>query len=148
MSGIRVAFSWSLLILIGFCPGCSTVYYGKWKRAQPISESTPIAGSWEGRWVSESNGHNGRLRCIVSAEENGGYDFHFWARWNVFAGTYHVEPVVTGANERYEFTGSKSLGRLVGGEYSFEGVIDGNQFNARYRSRIDHGRFEMTRRVE
>lgn len=98
--------------------------------------------------MSESNGHTGKLRCIVSVEEAGAYDFHFWARWKVFAGTYHVVPVVTQGGDHFEFTGSKNLGKLVGGEYRFDGEIVGDQFDARYESRIDHGRFELTRRME
>ncbi len=148
MSGIRFALSCSLLILLGLSSGCSTVYHSKWMRARKVLESASIVGSWEGKWVSDSNGHSGKLRCIIRAEEGAGYDFHFWARWQIFAGTYHVEPLVSGGGEHYKFTGSKNLGRLVGGEYSFEGEISGDQFDARYRSRIDHGRFELTRKSE
>ena len=98
--------------------------------------------------MSDSNGHNGKLRCIVKEKESGAYDFHFWARWQVFAGTYHVEPSVERGAKGFTFTGTKNLGRLAGGSYRFEGAIVGDQFDARYESRIDHGRFELTRRSE
>ena len=135
--------------LLGFAvlfSGCSTLYHQKWKRVPVEFESANgLTGRWEGTWVSDVNQHQGRLRCIVSDDSKGEYDLHFWATWSLFSGSYHLTAPVTQTNNVYRFRGSKNLGALAGGEYRFEGVIDGQEFQAAYTSAKDHGRFLLQR---
>ena len=134
------------LIIVQALSGCSTVYYQQWKRAGRESEATSgITGRWEGTLQSNVNQHTGKLRCIVTETDTGNYDFHYWARWSLFAGTYHLYLPVQEENSVFSFEGSKNLGKLVGGKYSFEGSGRGDSFDADYKSKYDHGRFIMTR---
>lgn len=140
-----------IILLVSLClNGCSTIYHQKWKRSQRESAQTDgITGPWEGRWRSEHNQHEGKLRCIITKTSGTDYDFHFWATWSLFAGTYHVKAPVTVLEEGVSshFEGSKNLGRLTGGIYRFTGDITGDEFQARYDSRIDHGIFSLKRAV-
>ena len=140
-----------ILLVAGLAlSGCSTIYQQKWKRAQRDAASTEgVTGAWEGRWRSDVNQHEGKLRCIVTKTAETDYDFHFWATWSVFAGTYHVKApdFVSENGGASHFKGSKNLGRLTGGVYTFSGDIDGDEFEARYESRIDQGIFSLKRAV-
>ena len=143
------ALVWMVLLSLGtILSGCSTVYHAKWRKAAAKPTTNEPVGAWEGRWTSGVNGHNGKLRCIISDSPEGGYDFHFWARWQIFAGTYHLQPEVIHEGESFRFQGTKNLGRLVGGEYSFDGRVNGDSFAATYKSRLDNGRFELMRHSE
>src|SRR5688572_24991428 len=96
----------SILLLGLLCilaSGCSS-FHQKWKTAvhRPVP-SSGLAGPWEGRWVSEKNGHNGRLRCVMTQTGTNSYHTHFHAIfWKIFRAAYQVPFEVTETGGRYQ----------------------------------------------
>jgi hypothetical protein len=132
------------LICIMFT-GCSS-FHGKWKETLKQTPSGSIAGPWEGRWVSDKNGHTGRLRCVMTPESTNSYRAHFHAIfWKILRAAYEVPFTVTSDGIRFQFSGESDLGTLGGGKYTYEGSATPLEFTATYRSKYDHGRFEMKR---
>ena len=63
----------SLLLLV--VTGCSTFPY-EWRQASKKPQPTnDITGRWEGRWLSDVNGHNGRLRCLLTRRQGVGSQY-------------------------------------------------------------------------
>ena len=135
-----------LTVLCAMLTGCSS-FHKQWKSAlqQPLPTGD-ISGPWEGRWVSSKNGHNGRLRCVMTQTGTNSYNAHFHATfWKVFRAAYEVPFAVTNINGQFVFSGTSNLGKLAGGVYSYEGTARPAEFRASYDSNYDHGRFEMSR---
>ena len=136
--------AWTLgLVLLAGCGG----FGGDWKRA--ALEPRPmdgIAGRWEGAWHSEKNGHDGRLRCIMAPSTNGAYNAAFHAKyWNIFSFSYAVPLHVQATNTGFRFQGEANLGKMAGGVYHYSGTVSGTNWQSTYKSRYDHGRFQMSR---
>jgi hypothetical protein len=126
--------------------GCST-FNRDWKRAaaEPIS-APDIQGRWEGTWRSDVNGHNGQLRCLISAQGEGKYQARFYATYRrILHFAYPVILEVQRTNEIFRFKGEADLGWLAGGRYDYEGQATSTNFLSTYRSHHDHGIFRMTR---
>ena len=52
--------------------GCSS-FNRAWKAAEETPpEVATIAGRWEGTWRSDVNGHNDRLRALITPQIDGG----------------------------------------------------------------------------
>ncbi len=145
-----------LTFLLG---GCSS-FESSWQQAlersaTPQPTADVIAPAWIGSWHSEPSGHEGPLRCVVSAvtdkdgqairdDAGARYAFHFHALWGLnFPAEYTIEMSVRKEDGRVTFTGEQDLGPLAGGVYRCEGHIKGGQFRATYTSKHDHGTFEM-----
>lgn len=127
--------------------GCNTSGYEKaWRGAALGPEMTkPVEGRWEGFWLSDVNGHTGRMRCIISHAHGKNYRFDFNSTfWKVFRHrttlTFRVEQAADGT---HGFSGSEELGPAAGGVYSYQGTFHGGEFNATYKSAHDHGTFQM-----
>jgi len=45
----------------------------------------------------------------------------------------------------WQFQGDENLGWLAGGVYHYEGRVSPTNFHSTYRSKYDHGTFEMGR---
>ena len=109
-------------------------------------QTAGIAGRWEGTWLSEKNGHHGRLRCLVTPSTNNFYDARFHAKfWKILSFGYTVPLQVRSSNALYEFNGEANLGKLAGGVYHYNGTLSGTNWHSTYESRYDHGNFRMTR---
>lgn len=138
------------MALLALC-GCSTFSY-EWRReARRTAPANGITGPWEGRWLSQSNGHAGTLRAIVTQVDTSHLDVKFYAaykQWITFHFGYTVrmeaKPGVEGV---VSFRGSEDLGALAGGVYNYEGQADRTNFSSTYKSKYDHGTFEMKRPV-
>src|SRR6185503_1791788 len=65
--------------------GCST-FNRDWKRGSAdVALAHDIDGRWEGSWLSENNGHQGRLRCLVTRLDDRSYRARFKATyWKCF----------------------------------------------------------------
>ena len=128
------------------CSGCSS-FNRNWKAslAQPAPDDG-LSGPWDGQWVSSKNGHRGRLRCIMEAKGDGRFDARFHAVfWKIFRASYKVPFHAVENDGAWKFEGESDLGKLAGGIYTYEGTADGTNFLATYKSKYDHGRFEMRR---
>jgi hypothetical protein len=126
--------------------GCSS-FNRDWKRAAVVPQLTnDLAGRWEGVWMSDKNGHNGRLRCLISPTDNGVYNARFHAKyWKILSFGYAVPVRVQRSNDVARFIGEADLGKLAGGIYKYAGAVIGTNFHSTYECAIDHGYFRMTR---
>lgn len=105
-----------------------------------------MEGRWEGKWLSEVNGHAGKLRGLLSRESNEHYVARFRATYGkILHFSYAVPLTVQPHNGGWEFNGEENLGKLAGGVYYYEGRASPTNFFSTYRSRYDHGTFEMHR---
>jgi hypothetical protein len=134
----------ALLAALLLC-GCST-FNRDWNEAakQPTPPDS-IVGRWEGHWRSDDNGHSGRLRCLMSAETNGICQARFRATYGkIFHFGYTVPLEIHPHFGGWEINGEANLGAL-GGVYYCEGRVSPTNFFSTYRSKYDHGIFEMQR---
>jgi hypothetical protein len=126
------------------CSGFSKEY--RKAAEQPIAND--FTGAWDGTWRSDSNGHTGRLQCIITpdAKENH-YRFHYRATWKtILSGTFTtVHEVKPDGKGRWIFSGESDLGPLQGGVYHHEGKMTPGKLDATYRSAMDNGVFELSR---
>jgi hypothetical protein len=145
--GIRALTTWTvgLLIFASIC-GCSSFNHA-WKQAglKPTPRNS-IAGRWEGRWISDVNGHHGALRCLMTHDTNSTYRAWFRATYGgllhfSYTARWEIQPHDIG----WEFNGEADLGKLAGGAYYYEGRATTTNLISIYRSKYDHGRFELTR---
>jgi hypothetical protein len=145
-SGLLTLASAAVLLLL--C-GCSS-FNREWKRAArvPVPPDS-VAGRWEGQWLSAANGHNGKLRCLITEQTNGMHEARFHATYlKVMTFGYTVPLDVTRTNQVWYFHGEADLGKLAGGLYRYEGMSTVTNFSSTYCSKHDHGTFEMSRPAE
>lgn len=138
------------VLVAAWTTGCSS-FERAWRAAeQQPHDTNSIVGRWEGTWRSEVNGHNDRLRCLMTPLTNGAYSARFHARYKKvvrFAFSYTVPLTTTNVSSPgvFQFQGSANLGWHAGGTYSYEGKASPTNFFSRYNSKYDHGTFQMTR---
>ena len=126
--------------------GCST-FNRDWKAA--AASPTPansIAGRWEGKWLSEHNGHSGKLRALIRPLDNGQYETRFHAKYGfIFSfgmeAKFDVRPAAEG---QWQFSGAEDLGKAYG-VYRYGGKASVTNFFSTYKASFDHGTFQMTR---
>ena len=109
--------------------GCSSFNY-EWRRTTR-SETTalPPQGAWEGRWKSDANGHNGRLRCLVSQGASNTIHARFRATYaRILTFEYSVPLTLTLEDQRSRIEGAANLGYLAGGRYSYDGFVTSSNF--------------------
>ena len=135
------------LVLIVISSGCSTFNYD-WKAAAKKSQpSDDITGAWDGSWLSDVNGHHGRLRAIVSLTSADSYIARFKARfWKIFTAGYKVTlQARRDAGQAWRLEGEKNLGTLAGGIYHYSAQANPESFHSSYSNKYDHGTFELRR---
>ncbi len=135
-----------LLPLLVSCAGPS--FHRAWKKAAN-TPSDDVNGRWQGTWSSDTNGHHGRLRCVVTPPETPGgpHQFFYHATWmRVLSGAYKAGHQVQAAGRgRWNFSGEHQMPNWAGGLYRYEGTIENDQFQAKYRCKIDRGTYRLTR---
>ena len=133
------------MLLLGGA-GCST-FNRDWKTSeQTVAQTNDIQGRWEGTWLSQTKGHHGSLRCLLTRETDYQYEARFHATyWKVFRFGYAVQLIATPADGAYQFRGDADLGWLAGGTYHYEGTVTPTNFFSTYRAAGDHGIFQMHR---
>lgn len=135
-----------LACLLSSCAGPG--FNRAWKNAGSLPNDG-VCGRWEGTWLSDVNGHHGRLRCVVSppAEPNGPHQFFYHATWmRVLSGSYRAGHLVKPAGrERWTFTGEHRLPSWAGGLYHYEGSIQNGRFEATYHCELDRGHYHLHR---
>jgi hypothetical protein len=135
----------ALLFLLGNS-GCST-FQRDWRAAgktQPAAND--IEGRWEGTWSSRTNGHHGRLRCLISKETDIQYLARFHANYRkILSFSYSAALTVHRVDGVYHFHGDADLGRMAGGLYHYEGQASATNFFSTYQAKGDGGVFQMTR---
>jgi len=126
--------------------GCSS-FNRAWRNDAPTPAPTgSIEGRWEGHWLSDANGHTGKLRCLLSRDADGEYTAWFRATYmSLFSFSYRVPLQVEAQDGVWRFHGSEDLGKLAGGVYHYLGSATPTNFHSIYDSPYDHGTFEMLR---
>lgn len=113
--------------------------------AKPSETSGTITGPWEGSWLSEKNGHTGKLRAIVNETGEDTYHFLYWATWGPgIRGTFQIDCEGEETNGVTQVRGEKKLGPF--GTYNHEAEITPSEFEATFSSKKENlGTFEMSR---
>ena len=135
------------LLLLGLAvTGCST-FNRDWKAAASIAApANDITGRWEGTWQSEATGHHGKLRSLVTHLAGGDYQARYRAKYlRIMSFSYPVRLKVAAAEDGFKFNGEANLGWYAGGRYQYEGRASATNFFSTYKSKDDHGSFQMTR---
>lgn len=105
---------------------------------------SPVPQFWEGEWRSDRNDHHGALRCVLTKKPDGAFAAFFRAKYSRFLrACYKVELRAMRSGEILRLSGKTDLGPLAGGEYTYEGNIQGREFLCRYRCRYDEGKFYL-----
>ena len=145
-----VTLALPILLLLGFASGCA--FDRNWRSlSRATVEENPqtdlLAGRWEGKWISEQSGHQGKLRAIMRRKEDSSYRADFDAMFfAILRAGYGINlNVKPQGHSKVEFEGEEDLGSLAGGVYKYKGETDGQTFSATYTCSIDRGRFEMKR---
>ncbi len=135
-----------MLLALLVLPGCSS-FDREWRSAQEYAyPENEIAGCWEGSWLSNSNGHNGNLRAIITKQGENYYHAHFKATYAfVIPFEFEVPLMVTEDGGVYAFESQADLGWLAGGVYTYTGTTTPHDFSASYCAAKDHGTFTMSR---
>src|SRR5438132_1623499 len=90
-SGFRSLFLCAPLILL--TAGCSA-FHREWRAAAAVPVGpTEIQGRWEGSWSSQTNGHHGRLRCVMSKKAEGEYRAFFHANYKKILSFSYAVPL-------------------------------------------------------
>ncbi len=130
------------LILVA---GCQS-YSHQWKEAATRTSSDPFEGRWEGSWLSDHNGHSGRLRCIISHDTNAVYRANFQAKYaKTLTFHYLASLQTTREGDKTSFKGEAHLGWWAGGLYRYDGKAEGANFFCTYSNRYDFGTFSLTK---
>ncbi|HSI63380.1 MAG TPA: hypothetical protein VLE43_09680 [Candidatus Saccharimonadia bacterium] len=150
----------SALVLSSALASCSIGYNRDWQKAAATDATLHpknLEGAWTGTWKSNHDGHQGKLRAIVTSlpsqpGQPERYSFRYHATWaNILSGTITAEHQATHAGKKkggiVTLSGEKDLGRL-GGVYGFTGAASPTEFKADYKSKLDKGVFEMKRPVK
>tara|TARA_Y100001934_G_scaffold246314_1_gene305236 strand:- start:2024 stop:2500 length:477 start_codon:yes stop_codon:yes gene_type:complete len=136
-----------LMLLFCLAAGCST-FERKWKEAGEIPRDG-IEGQWIGRWHSDYNQHNDKLRCIVTKKNDAIYETLFHAkytRWIIpVSFGYGLDMNTTRQGGQFQFVGSADLGSLAGGIYQYTGEGNATMLQFIYRAEMDHGTFYLKR---
>ena len=119
-----------------------------WKAAgeRPTPENA-ITGRWAGTWQSETSDHSGKLRAMITEQDENTYLARYhatYAGWLTFETKARLRGEQTGEG-RVEFRGEEDLGWLAGGVYEYKGHATPEEFFSTYRSKHDHGTYTMTR---
>lgn len=133
-------------LLLAATTGCSS-FERSWRAAASIPSSAhSLAGRWEGSWRSDVNGHQGRLRCLITPQTGDVFEARFHATYlKVLRFGYTVPLTARFTNDAWHFHGEADLGKMAGGVFHYAGTATSQRFHSTYRSRSDHGTFEMQR---
>src|SRR5262245_24331087 len=134
-----------LLRLLLFGSGCWS-FGREWKAAAATPAANGSTGRWQGTWLSHSNEHTGKLRCLISPQSNDVYQARFHATYGKALSYSYTAPLqAQNADGVFQFRGDANLGWLAGGRYHYEGQASQTNFFCIYRCKRDHGVFEMIR---
>jgi hypothetical protein len=106
-----------------------------------------LSGRWSGYWVSDKNGHRGPLRANFRKVSDACYRVTFTGRfWKVVPFVYSVNLAVTGAStDAVTLAGETRAGPVIG-TFRYDATATACDFEARFTSKNDSGRFVLSRR--
>src|SRR5438552_1069230 len=144
--------AWIVICILGMgLMSCSSISFNRQWRSAPVRmEECAICGKWKGTWVSEVNGHHGRLRGILEQNPDGTYNARFHATyWKFFrySTTVTLHPVpgrIGGEPDKVFLKGEADLGKVLG-VYEYDGYATPEEYFIKYQSKYDHGVNRMKR---
>lgn len=99
---------------------------------------------WQGEWVSQSNGHQGELKCLLTPRDGNNFEADFFAVYGgFFKVAYHVSLQGRAADGKIVLEGEADLGKLAGGVYHYAGTLDDAALDCTYKCAYDHGTFHL-----
>lgn len=114
--------------------------------AEPC-QAPDLSGRWSGYWVSDKNGHTGPLRANFRKVSDARYRVTFSGRfWKVVPFVYSVNLAVTAASADVVTLAGETRAGPVIGTFRYDATATACDFEARFTSRNDAGRFVLTRR--
>jgi hypothetical protein len=145
-SGVRNIFRSISHLLAAIFVNCRE-FHREWNQYVAVGHSgTSITGRWTGKWLSEVNGHTGKLQCVVTETDGRYYRARFHATYgSALRVCYTVELSVERVNGKFEFEGEADLGKLAGGVYHYRGEVTTTGFVSSYKCSYDQGIFRMSR---
>ncbi len=103
-----------------------------------------LAAQWEGTWSSDADGHHGKLRCRLTPLSPDRYRAQYKATyWKILRFSYTVTLRGQATNGVVRFEGEANLGWWAGGVYRYAGQITTTNLVSTYRSKYDHGTFQL-----
>ena len=133
------------ILVLALATGCSS-FNCDWRKTPVQPAPNSVEGRWEGRWLSDANGHSGKLRCLMTRINETQCRARFRA---TYAGILHFSYTVPLTMQPHfggwEFDGEANLGKLAGGVYYYEGRMSPTNFWSTYKSKYDHGTFQLHR---
>lgn len=108
-----------------------------------VSE-TDLSGKWKGSWRSEKSNHEGKLRAKLVRRDANHYRATFSGTFmRILPFRYAVTFQAVEQDGNVYLSGSRRLPMF--GAFHFDAESDGSHFHAFYRSRNDHGTFQLYR---
>ncbi|MCE9566773.1 MAG: hypothetical protein K8U57_32610 [Planctomycetes bacterium] len=110
------------------------------------AQQSPLAGRWDGYWISDKNGHTGPLHGRFRQIDSNTYRVAFHGRFaKIIPFWYTTKLHVEGAGDGVVLLGASQNLPLLG-EYRTTATATDTSFNATFTSRKDSGRFVLNRR--
>lgn len=135
-------------ITLIFSSGCSSFNHDYQLAMLKGVPKNSIEGPWIGSWQSAKDGHHGQLRGVITRLDGNVYRTQFKATFKrlfTFSYTSEVDFEMQPHDTGYEFSGTKKLGWLAGGKYTYEGRVTPERFFSTYQNKWDKGTFVMQR---
>jgi hypothetical protein len=132
------------LSLVACLTSCGTAgFHKEWRAVKPGADG--LSGAWEGTWLSESNGHSGKLKAVIGeGQGTQASPVRYYATWaGLLSGGFRTEHRFTKQGQGHVFSGSQSLGKY--GDFTVKGSVKDGHLHANYEAAGDHGIFRMTR---
>ena len=131
----RVTLAWLACVLLsaGFVSG--------------TIQAQDLSGNWQGCWISQNNGHRGRMNATLCQNSCGQIEAKFRGtffrvlpfRYRAKLDIIHQEPGMT------VLSGSKKLGPIMG-EFQYDAVITDGQFNGSFSAGRTYGNWTLHKR--
>ena len=106
-----------------------------------------IEGAWVGRWRSDTSGHAGDLKAIVTRINPSEYHVRYQAKYKaLWTATFEHETTLRGhfAGSTFHFEGDADLGWLYG-RYDYSGYVTDDEFFSTYKAKDDRGTYKLRR---
>lgn len=117
--------------------------------AWDASTSAPpdgIEGRWSGEWVSRENGHRGSLKCLLTRLDSTHVRAQIHATYASFLRVCYTVVLETDQEGKtIRFRGETDLGKLAGGVYRYNGLLENDQLHSTYQCAYDQGDFVLAR---
>jgi hypothetical protein len=135
----------SALALTLSLASCGTAYQAKWNAARDKGGAPgSIEGAWEGKWLSSTNGHTGKLWCLIGEGSPNERNFDYRATWGrILSGSFSATHQLQRKGDATTFVVDHPIGKL--GTFHAEGTIADGKFSACYQAAGDRGTLELTR---